>query len=62
MFNGNIFKLAVSFAVTCAVVLNLDDYTSNFKRFGEVEGITGILHTSAEKSIEKLKSWMNENR
>jgi hypothetical protein len=30
MLNRDIFHLAVSFAVTCAVVLNFDNYTPDF--------------------------------
>jgi len=38
----------------------VDDWPSNFKNFGGVEGIKGILHTSAKKSIEELKEWMRK--
>ena len=33
MLDRNIFKLAVSLSVTCAVVLNFDDYTSDFAQW-----------------------------
>lgn len=37
----------------------IDDWPSNFKRFGEIEEITGILHTSARSSIKELKAIRN---